>query len=145
MSTDHSRRKVATAYEPTAVYPAADLAPIPTEGTRVVGYREYAGMLVPIIEAHPEPVMYQPRDLTPRPVIDPRAQVIAASGIFAAGTGWGVAQVLSSLAAVGSGALMWLAIAIVAAKVTGGSRGSTTNTTTVHNHNKWFGRSNTSA
>jgi hypothetical protein len=85
----------------------------------------------------------EPRDLTPQPLFDPRAQIIAASGIFAAGTGWGVAQVVSSLAAAGSGVLMWIAIAVVAAKVTGG--GDTTNITkTVHNHNRWFGRSNTS-
>lgn len=102
-------------------------------------------VMVPVSKQYVLPMeAAPPRDLTPQPLFDPRAQIIAAGGVFAAGTGWGAAQVLSSLAAAGSGVLMWLAIGIVAAKVTAGRGGTTTITKTVHNHNRWFGRSHTS-
>jgi hypothetical protein len=94
------------------------------------------------------PVVHQPRDLTPQPLIDPRAQLVAAGGVLAAGTGWGIGQALSALAGIGSGALMWLAIAIVALKVAPAlGRGSvtTTNNVTVTNNNRLLGRSHTTS
>jgi hypothetical protein len=87
----------------------------------------------------------EPRDLSPQPLIDPRAQYLAAGGVFAAGTGWGVGQALNALAGLGTGALMWLAIAIIAMKLAPAVGRSTTvtNHTHVTYNNRWFGKSNT--
>jgi hypothetical protein len=106
------------------------------------------GEMVPMLK-HQLPAPMErtpPRDLTPQPLIDPRAQVVAAGGVFAAGAGWGIGQALSAVAGIGSGALMWLAIAIVAARVAPAlGRGNTvTNNTTITNNNRWWGKSNTS-
>ncbi|MFB4196305.1 hypothetical protein [Streptomyces carpaticus] len=49
--------------------------------------------------------------------IDPRAQVIAAGGVFAAGTGWGIGQVLSAFAGLGTAGLAALALAAVVARM----------------------------
>ncbi|SHN34564.1 hypothetical protein [Actinacidiphila paucisporea] len=80
----------------------------------------------------------------PGPLIDPRAQILAAGGITAAGIGWGAAQILSSLAGLSGGALMGLAVLLVALRMPasrsgGGDTYNVTNTT--HNTNKWFGKS----
>lgn len=79
----------------------------------------------------------------PRSAIDPRAQVLAAGGIFAAGTGWGVGQILSSLAGLGGGALLALAVLLIAARMPSRQTrsGDTYITNTTHNHNRWFGKS----
>lgn len=134
-------------HQPTAIYPSASIELYGQAQPAVwVPSHSDPNVMVPVAKQYVLPMQpAEPRDLTPQPLFDPRAQIIAASGVFAAGTGWGVAQVVSSLAAAaGSGFLMWLAIGIVAAKVTGGSGYTTNITKTVHNHNKWFGRSNTS-
>lgn len=94
------------------------------------------------------------RDLAPRPVIDPRAQVLAAGGVAAAGVGWGASELLTAFAGIGTGTLAALAVAIVALRMApaalrtaAGGRGDTyvTNntTTTVQNTNRWLGRSTT--
>ncbi|MFB7762627.1 hypothetical protein [Streptomyces xiamenensis] len=49
--------------------------------------------------------------------IDPRAQVLAAGGAFAAGTGWGIGQVLSAFAGLGTAGLTALALAAVVARM----------------------------
>lgn len=85
-----------------------------------------------------------PQQVTPQPpLLDPRAQRIAAGGLLAAGAGWGVGQVLNAFAGIGSGALMWLAIAIVATKLAPAMARTTTitNTTNVTSYNRWFGKS----
>lgn len=134
---------------PAAVWPAQQTAPMElyTEHHGVVWVPDAYGRLVPMPKSMaPAPVQRTPpRDLTPQPLIDPRAQVIAAGGVFAAGAGWGIGQALSALAGIGTGALMWLAIAIVAAKMAPavGRTTTITNTTTVSNENRWFGKSAT--
>ncbi|MFJ3529266.1 hypothetical protein [Streptomyces sp. NPDC090132] len=109
------------------------------------------GSMVAVLREHlpTAPAVYRPRDLTPQPVFDPRAQRIAAGGLLAGGAGWGAGQLLlgagqlvSSAAGLGSLA-MWAAIAVVASRigpaVLGGGRPATVHHTTVHN--RWFGRS----
>jgi hypothetical protein len=149
MSTDPYRREVATAYEPTAVYPAAPVEPyVPGP---VVWVPDAYGRLVPMPKhlAPPPVLATQPRDLTPVPLFDPRAQLVAAGGIGAgaagAGIGWGIGQAAAGIAAFsGSSAVVVIALLLLAARLTGGSHGGDT-ITTVHNHNKWWGRSNTNA
>ncbi|MEU2149305.1 hypothetical protein ABZ741_34035 [Streptomyces globisporus] len=131
---------------PAAVYQPAPLHPY-TERPAIVYVPDAYGQMVPMLRDHaPAPMQpAPPRDLTPHPLIDPRAQVIAAGGVLAAGAGWGVGQALSALAGLGSGALMWLAIALVAWKMAPAAMGRTTiqNTTNVTNKNRGFGRSTT--
>ncbi|MDX3343718.1 hypothetical protein PV409_37850 [Streptomyces sp. ME02-6979.5a] len=128
---------------PAAVYQPAPLTPY-GERPAIVYVPDAYGQMVPMLRDHaPAPMQpTPPRDLTPQPLIDPRAQVIAAGGVFAAGAGWGVGQALSALAGLGSGALMWLAIAIVAAKMAP-AVSRTSNVTNVTNTNRWFGKSTT--
>ncbi|KAA6203437.1 hypothetical protein F2B00_04780 [Streptomyces parvus] len=95
------------------------------------------------------PAIYPPRDLTPLPLFDPRAQRIAAGGLLVGGAGWGAGQLLLGAgqlvsAAAGLGSLvMWAAIAVVASRIAptilGAGRPTTVHNTTVHN--RWFGRS----
>nr|WP_012901752.1 hypothetical protein [Streptomyces sp. Y27]ADA71999.1 hypothetical protein pWTY27_7 [Streptomyces sp. Y27] len=108
------------------------------------------GQMVAVLREHlpTAPVVHQPRDLTPAPLIDPRAQRIAAGGVLAAGVGYGggqllvgAGQVVSALAGLGS-VVMWVAIAVVAARLApglGGGRGPVHHHTTVTT--RWWGRS----
>ncbi|MEW2061494.1 hypothetical protein AB0899_12090 [Streptomyces sp. NPDC007002] len=109
------------------------------------------GAMVAVLREHlpTAPAVHQPRDLTPLPLFDPRAQRIAAGGLLASGAGWGAGQLLLGAgqlvsAAAGLGSLvMWAAIAVVASRIApavlGGGRPATVHNTTVHN--RWFGRS----
>ncbi|MFH9118761.1 hypothetical protein [Streptomyces globisporus] len=109
------------------------------------------GAMVAVLREHlpTAPAVYQPRDLTPQPLFDPRAQRIAAGGLLASGAGWGAGQLLLGAgqlvsAAAGLGSLvMWVAIAVVASRIAptvlGGARPATVHNTTVYN--RWFGRS----
>ncbi|MGW0984299.1 hypothetical protein ACWD33_26190 [Streptomyces xiamenensis] len=115
------------------------------------------------IPAHllpPEPT--PPRDLTPTPLIDPRAQVLAAGGVGVGVAGWGLGQVLTAMAGMGAAAVGALALLILAVRMpapgrrgvdaggqqqpqapTGGDVYNITNHTTVTNTNRWGGRSTT--
>lgn len=71
-----------------------------------------------------QPVMpYPPRDLSPVPLIDPKAQQIAARGVFAAGVGWGAGQLfigagqLVNAAVAGGAYFLWIAIALAAYRI----------------------------
>ncbi|MFE7347562.1 hypothetical protein [Streptomyces griseus] len=113
------------------------------------------GRMVAVLREHlpAAPAVYQPRDLTPQPLLDPRAQRIAAGGLLAGGIGYGggqlllgVGQVVSALAGVGTVA-MWAAVAVVASRLApalGGGRATvhhhTTNVTTT---TRWWGRTTT--
>ncbi|MGA5043564.1 hypothetical protein [Streptomyces arboris] len=109
------------------------------------------GTMVAVLREHlpTATATYQPRDLTPQPLFDPRAQRIAAGGLLAGGAGWGTGQLLLGAgqlvsAAAGLGSLvMWAAIAVVASRIApavlGPGRPTTVHNTTVHN--RWFGRS----
>lgn len=113
------------------------------------------GRMVAVLREHlpTAPVTYQPRDLTPLPLFDARAQRIAAGGLLAGGAGFGGGQLLaglgtavSALAGVGS-VVMWVAVAVVASRlapaVLGTGRPTTVHNTTVTNAPRWFGRSST--
>lgn len=131
--------------QPLAGWPTETSAPlVPVEGRRVVGYERYAGMLVPVYEAPAAAVRTE--TVIVQRGIDPRAQVMAAGGVLAAGTGWGVNLALSPIAGMSTGSLMAIAVAVVAIRIgpaltRGGTR--VTNNTTVTHHNRWLGRSHT--
>ncbi|WP_331760686.1 hypothetical protein [Streptomyces anulatus] len=111
------------------------------------------GQMVPVLREHlpTAPAIYQPRDLTPQPLLDPRAQRLAAGGLLAGGAGWGAGQLLLGAgqlvsAAAGLGSLvMWAAVAVVASRLGPALLGTGRPTTTVHvtNRASWFGRSTT--
>ncbi|GAB2606810.1 hypothetical protein GCM10027168_44560 [Streptomyces capparidis] len=93
----------------------------------------------------------QPRDLTPAPLVDPRAQLALAGGIGAgaagAGIGFGIGQAAAGIAAVsGSSALVVVLALLLLTKLTsrGGDRVTVHHETTVINHNRWWGRSSSS-
>ncbi|WP_098899404.1 hypothetical protein [Streptomyces sp. st77] len=144
--------------------PTYDLTPhyqMPVTGTvqlhdesdPVVWVPDAYGRMIPMRRsAAPAPMQpMPPRDLTPQPLLDPRAQMIAAGGVLAAGTGWGIGQALAPLAGIGAGGLMWLAIALVGWKLApslmGGGRTVERHTHEHHTHvtnkNRGFGRSTT--
>ena len=113
------------------------------------------GQMVPMLKAQaPAPMQpIPPRDLTPLPLLDPKAQRIAAYGVVVGGAGWGGGQLLLGAgqlvsALAGAGAMLgWLALAIVASRVApallGAGRTTVHNTTHVTNENRWLGRSST--
>src|SRR5690606_1336562 len=78
-------------------------------------------VLLPIFEPrtlHTQPV---PRDLSPQPLLDPLAQRLLGAGIgggaLSAGVGWGIGQAANGLTGLGSGALVWIALMFLAAKL----------------------------
>jgi hypothetical protein len=88
-----------------------------------------------------------PRDLAPRPAVDPIAQRIAATGVgvgvAAYGGGhllMGAAQVAAALSGVGS-AIGSVALLLAVWKLAPGPRGK--GVVNITNHNKWGGRSKT--
>lgn len=109
------------------------------------------GRMVAVLREHlpTAPAVYQPRDLTPQPLFDARAQRLAAGGLLAGGAGFGggqlligAGQVVSAFAGLGS-VVMWVAIAVVASRLAPAVLG-TGRPTTIHNTtvtNRWFGRS----
>lgn len=115
------------------------------------------GRMVAVLREHlpAAPAVYQPRDLTPQPLLDPRAQRLAAGGLLAGGIGYGggqlllgVGQVVSALAGVGTVA-MWAAVAVVASRLAPALGAGRTGTvhhhrhTNVTTHTRWFGRTTT--
>lgn len=114
------------------------------------------GRMVAVLREHlpTAPTVYQPRDLTPQPLLDRQAQRMAAGGLLAGGVGYGggqlligAGQIVSALAGLGS-VVMWAAIAVVASRLAPAVLG--TGRATVHHHNttvttstRWFGRSST--
>ncbi|MFB7285458.1 hypothetical protein [Actinacidiphila glaucinigra] len=135
---------------PTAVHPAADIAPAPA-GTRVIGYQQYAGMLIPVVEAVPDPQVYAtpaPRDLTPQPLIDPLALRLLFGGIgvgaAGAGLGWGAGQVVAGVAAlISSGALLAAALLLALVRLLGSGSSTSTHTETHIHSSGMFSRANT--
>jgi hypothetical protein len=112
------------------------------------------GQMVAVLREHlpTAPAVYQPRDLTPQPLLDARAQRLAAGGLLAGGVGFGGGQLLaglgtavSALAGLGS-VVMWIAVAVVASRIAPAVLG---NGSTVHHHttvttsSRWFGRTTT--
>ncbi|EGG48152.1 hypothetical protein [Streptomyces griseoaurantiacus] len=127
-----------THHAPTDVYaPAPAAVELAAERGPVVWVPDAYGRMVPMPKhLTPAPVVRpEPRDLTPLPLLDPVAQRFVGAGIgggaLAAGTGYGVGEIVNAAAGIGSGALMWAALAVLAWRlpvrgITGG-RGSTVN------------------
>lgn len=105
------------------------------------------GRMVPMVidQVPPLPERTAPRDLSPLPLIDYKAQRMVGAGIgtgaAAAGIGYGAGQFLSGLAAAGTGVLFWVAVMILVARMplSRAMRGGPTYVT--NNHNRGFARS----
>ncbi|PWS47008.1 hypothetical protein DLE01_32505 [Streptomyces sp. FT05W] len=131
--------------------PVAGAVQLSGEQGAVVYVPGPGGQMVGVLREHlpTAPAVYQPRDLSPQPLLDPRAQRIAAGGLLAGGAGFGAGQILigagqvvSALAGLGS-VVMWAAIAVVASRLAPAVLGTGRPTTVHHTHvtNRWFGRS----
>ncbi|MFJ5267098.1 hypothetical protein [Streptomyces sp. NPDC088358] len=116
---------------PAAVELAAERGP-------VVWVPDAYGRMVPMPKhlAPPPVVMPEPRDLTPLPLLDPIAQRFVGAGFgggaLAAGVGYGVGEVVSAAAGISGGALVWVAVIVLALRgparaISGGRNGSTVN------------------
>jgi hypothetical protein len=85
-----------------------------------------------------------PRDLAPLPLLDPLAlRMLGAGvggGVFAAGVGYGVGQIISAIAGGVTGIAL-LALLLLMARFTAPSM--TTKNIAITNHNRWWGSSNT--
>ncbi|TRV71773.1 hypothetical protein FKN01_31305 [Streptomyces sp. 130] len=122
--------------------PAASAAP-------VVYVPDAYGRMVPVTRAQADAMRAMvpattPRDLTPQPLIDPRAQVVLAAGVgtgaAAAGVGYGLGQILAPLAAIGSSSVLW-ALALAAVLGTTARRTPAPSTyVTNHVDARWWGR-----
>ncbi|MER7675365.1 hypothetical protein [Streptomyces sp. NPDC096934] len=122
-----------TLYSPT---PAAAVE-LAAERGPVVWVPDAYGRMVPMPKhlAPPPMVMPEPRDLAPLPLLDPIAQRCVGAGFgggaLAAGVGYGVGEVVSAAAGISGGALVWVAVIVLAlrapARAISGGRGSTVN------------------
>lgn len=155
--------------EPRPYTPAAPLAqpyealqqaplsgPVELYGERassepVVYVPDAYGRMVPVLRSQADALIAavpatQPRDLTPQPLIDSRAQLVIASGIgtgaAAAGVGYGLGQILAPLAAITSSGLLWAVClaAVIAGTGRRAVRGGDTYVTHNHNHARWWGK-----
>ncbi|MEV8474846.1 hypothetical protein [Streptomyces sp. NPDC051173] len=138
-SVDYQQAALPAVRRQLAPYQPAPL-PVPMEDRRVVGYTQHGGLMIPVFEAHAEPVVYRSRDLTPRPVIDPLAQRLVGAGACAAGVGWGLSEVINAAAAGGAG-LAFLALLLLAAQFRGGTTVTHNVTKNITNHTSWWGKS----
>ncbi|WP_392966911.1 hypothetical protein [Streptomyces sp. LN245] len=121
-----------TLYAPTlaAVELTAERGP-------VVWVPDAYGRMVPMPKhLAPAPVLAtEPRDLTPLPLLDPLAQRFLGAGLgggaLAAGIGYGVGEIVSAAAGISGGALVWVAVIVLAlrtpARAISGGKGSTVN------------------
>lgn len=117
---------------PTAVELSAERGP-------VVWVPDAYGRMVPMPKhlAPPPIPVPEPRDLTPLPLLDPIAQRFIGAGIgggtLAAGVGWGTGEIINAAAGFGSGALLWVALIVLALRTptraitAGRSSGTTVN------------------
>jgi hypothetical protein len=132
--------QAAPVYDPAALSlyaPDAAAVELAAERGPVVWVPDAYGRMVPMAKylAPPPMPMPEPRDLTPLPLLDPIAQRFLGAGLgggaLAAGVGYGIGEVINAAAGLGSGALLWVALAVlawrapVARNVSGGRNGST--------------------
>ncbi|MFJ2477752.1 hypothetical protein ACIOWI_33065 [Streptomyces sp. NPDC087659] len=121
-----------------------------TEAEPVVYVPDAYGRMVPVRRSQADALIAAipatlPRDLTPRPLIDSRAQIVLAGGLgtgaAAAGVGYGLGQILAPLAAVATSGTLWvLALAAVLASAVRRTPTRTTYVTNNHIHARWWGR-----
>ncbi|MFD5319347.1 hypothetical protein [Streptomyces sp. NPDC127098] len=106
----------------------------------------YGRGMVPITRdlapAMPEPT--PPRDLTPEPLIDPRAQILVGGGAGIGLASFGIAHLVSALTAFGTAGLAATALLILAAKMPGrrATGGGDTHITQHITATGWFGKPN---
>ncbi|MGW3839964.1 hypothetical protein ACWD9X_15640 [Streptomyces sp. NPDC005075] len=125
--------------QPLAPYDAGPSMAMDPYGERqpVVWVPDAYGRMVPMPKhLAPAPVAApEPRDLTPLPLLDPVAQRFMGAGLgggaLAAGIGYGVGEVVSAVAGISGGALVWVAMIVLALRaptraITGG-KGNTVN------------------
>ncbi|MET7923924.1 hypothetical protein ABZT43_08020 [Streptomyces sp. NPDC005349] len=125
--------------QPLDLYAPGPAMPVDPYGERqpVVWVPDAYGRMVPMPKhLAPAPIQpMEPRDLTPVPLLDPTAQRFMGAGLgggaLAAGVGFGVGEVVNAAAGISGGALMWVAVIVVAlrapARALGGGKGSTVN------------------
>ncbi|MFI7274110.1 hypothetical protein [Streptomyces sp. NPDC049879] len=99
--------------------PIAPAAVATAAERRIAWVPDAFGRMVPMPRdfTPPMPARTEPRDLTPAPIIDPRAQILIGGGLGASATGWGIGQMLSALAGVSGGLLLGVALLLIAAKL----------------------------
>jgi hypothetical protein len=109
------------------------------------------GRMVPVSRSQADALLAAvpataPRDLSPQPFIDSRAQLVLAAGVgtgaAAAGVGWGLGQVLAPLAAITSSGLLWAVClaAVIAGTGRRAVRGGDTRITNNYVDARWWGR-----
>jgi hypothetical protein len=113
----------AAAYDPAplSLYtPAPATVELAGEHGPVVWVPDAYGRMVPMPKhlAPPPVVRPETRDLTPPPLLDPIAQRFLGAGIgggaLCAGIGWGVGEIVNAAAGLGTGTVMWVALAVLA-------------------------------
>ncbi|MFF9922762.1 hypothetical protein [Streptomyces globisporus] len=153
----HLEPRPMTAYRhPYAPAPAPLSGPVQLHVERhqeqhevIVWVPDATGRMVPVSRSHADALLAAvpatlPRDLTPQPLVDSRAQVVLAAGVgtgaAAAGIGYGLGQVIAPLAAFASSGALW-ALALVAV-ISAAARRPPQTTTHVTNHvdARWWGR-----
>ncbi|AWL90854.1 hypothetical protein BF14_034315 [Streptomyces griseus] len=153
----HLEPRPMTAYRhPYAPAPAPLSGPVQLHVERhqeqhevIVWVPDATGRMVPVSRSHADALIAAvpatlPRDLTPQPLVDSRAQVVLAAGVgtgaAAAGIGYGLGQVIAPLAAFASSGALW-ALALVAV-IGAAARRPPQTTTHVTNHvdARWWGR-----
>ncbi|MET9899801.1 hypothetical protein [Streptomyces sp. NPDC006446] len=130
----------APAYDPaslTLYAPTPAAVELAAERGPVVWVPDAYGRLVPMAKhLAPAPMIRpEPRDLTPLPLLDPIAQRFMGAGLgggaLAAGIGYGVGEVVSAAAGISGGALVWVAVVVLAlrapARAITSGKGSTVN------------------
>ncbi|CAL9626164.1 hypothetical protein SUDANB58_05948 (plasmid) [Streptomyces sp. enrichment culture] len=142
----------------TAPVQAPLTGPVELSGERrttepVVYVPDAYGRMVPVSRSQADALLAavpatQPRDLTPQPLIDSRAQLVlaagAGTGAAAAGVGYGLGQILAPLAAITSSGLLWaVCLATVLAATSGRRAVRGGDTYITHNHARWFGKTTT--
>ncbi|MEU3242034.1 hypothetical protein [Streptomyces sp. NPDC006875] len=128
------------AYDPVSLplyAPTPAAVELAVERGPVVWVPDAYGRMVPMPKhlAPPPVVMPEPRDLTPLPLLDPIAQRFVGAGFgggaLAAGVGYGVGEVVSAAAGISGGALVWVAVIVLAlrapVRAISGGKGSTVN------------------
>ncbi|MFF4540887.1 hypothetical protein [Streptomyces aureus] len=130
----------APAYDPaslTLYAPTPAAVELAAERGPVVWVPDAYGRMVPMPKhLAPAPMLApEPRDLTPLPLLDPLAQRFLGAGLgggaLAAGIGYGVGEIVSAAAGISGGALVWVAVIVLAlrapARAISGGKGSTVN------------------
>ncbi|MFE9812149.1 hypothetical protein [Streptomyces sp. NPDC005548] len=130
----------APAYDPaslTLYAPTPTTVELAAERGPVVWVPDAYGRMVPMPKhLAPAPLLApEPRDLTPLPLLDPIAQRFMGAGLgggaLAAGVGYGVGEIVSAAAGISGGALVWVAVIVLAlrapARAMSGGKGSTVN------------------